>query len=241
MKSHYGRVVPRVLDHRAWVFVAAGLLTLTAGLSLPRMGRAFLPEFNEGALAISAVTLPGTSLEASDRLGTTLEQLLAEVPEVVSTARRTGRAERDEHVQGVESAEIDVKLRESERSREEVLEEIRTRLSLLPGVNVTIGQPISHRIDHMLSGARANIAVKIFGEDLAVLREMPSTVVDTHPVWSKNSCGVDAYLQSKTRFLHKSLQGESYELGLTITQDFRKSGGTGHAYGLSTLFDVTEM
>ncbi len=140
------------------------------------MGRAFLPEFNEGALVVSAVTLPGTSLEASDRLGSALEELLSKVPEVVSTARRTGRAERDEHVQGVESAEIDVKLRRSERTREEVLEEIRERLSLLPGVNVTIGQPISHRIDHMLSGTRANIAVKIFGEDLAVLRDIAGRV-----------------------------------------------------------------
>jgi Cu/Ag efflux pump CusA len=98
------------------------------------------------------------------------------VPEVVSSARRTGRAERDEHVQGVESAEIDVKLRESERSREEVLDDIRARLSLLPGVNVTIGQPISHRIDHMLSGSRANLAIKIFGEDLQQLRDLGAEV-----------------------------------------------------------------
>ena len=97
------------------------------------MGRAFLPEFNEGALVISAVTLPGTSLEASDQLGAALERLLQRVPEVVSSARRTGRAERDEHVQGVESAEIDVKLRESDRTREEVLEDIRARLSLAAG------------------------------------------------------------------------------------------------------------
>jgi CzcA family heavy metal efflux pump len=179
LKSHYGRWVPRVLDYRTWVFAAAGVLIMLAALSIPTMGRAFLPEFNEGALVISAVTLPGTSLEASDRLGSALEELLLEVPEVASTARRTGRAERDEHVQGVESAEIDVKLRETDRTREEVLEEIRNRLSLLPGVNVTIGQPISHRIDHMLSGTRANIAVKIFGEDLAVLRAIAERVQTT--------------------------------------------------------------
>lgn len=171
-KHAYRRWVPWTLDHRKAIFAAAGGLLVITGLSLPAMGRAFLPEFNEGALVISAVTLPGTSLEASDQLGTALERLLQRVPEVVSSARRTGRAERDEHVQGVESAEIDVKLRESERSRDEVLDDVRARLSLLPGVNITIGQPISHRIDHMLSGTRANLAIKIFGEDLQQLRDL---------------------------------------------------------------------
>ena len=175
-KRHYGRWVPWTVDHRKMIFAAAGILLVLTGLSLPRMGRAFLPEFNEGALVISAVTLPGTSLQASDQLGTALEGLLQQVPEVVSSARRTGRAERDEHVQGVESAEIDVKLRESERSRDEVLDDIRARLSLLPGVNITIGQPISHRIDHMLSGTRANLAIKIFGEDLQQLRTLGAQV-----------------------------------------------------------------
>ena len=179
VKRQYARLVPVTLTFRGVVFVLAGALLLAAGLSLPRLGRAFLPEFNEGALVISAVTLPGTSLDASDRLGAALERLLHEVPEVVSTARRTGRAERDEHVQGVESAEIDIKLRESGRAREEVLEEIRSRVLLLPSVNVTIGQPISHRIDHMLSGTRANIAIKIFGDDLQRLRDIGAQVQDT--------------------------------------------------------------
>ena len=172
MKSHYRRAVPHILDYRTAIFTVAGGLLIAAGLSVTQMGRTFLPEFNEGALVVSAVTLPGTSLQASDRLGAALERLLLEVQEVVSTARRTGRAERDEHVQGVESAEIDVKLRQSDRPREVVLQEIRDRLSLLPGTNVTIGQPISHRIDHMLSGTRTNIAVKIFGDDLGELRRI---------------------------------------------------------------------
>ena len=123
-------------------------------------GRSFLPEFNEGALTVSAVT-SRTSLADSNALGNALERLMLSVPEVTSTARRTGRAELDEHVQGVESAEIDVRLEMKDR-REAVLEELRQKVSLLPGTNVTIGQPISHRIDHMLSGTRANIAVKIF-------------------------------------------------------------------------------
>jgi CzcA family heavy metal efflux pump len=176
LKRQYGRMLPLVLNYRLAVLAGAGILLVLTLVTLPRMGRAFLPEFNEGALAISAVTLPGTSLEASDELGRSLERLLQNVPEVVSTARRTGRAERDEHVQGVESAEIDVRLRESERTREEVLEDVRTRLALLPGVNVTVGQPISHRIDHMLSGTRANIAIKIFGDDLHELRTIGERV-----------------------------------------------------------------
>nr|MBA2556542.1 efflux RND transporter permease subunit [Chloroflexota bacterium] len=176
LKRRYARILPTTIDHRVAVFAAAGVLLVLTIVALPRMGRAFLPEFNEGALVISAVTLPGTSLEASDQLGQALERLLRDVPEVVSTARRTGRAERDEHVQGVESAEIDVKLRASDRTRDEVLEHVRTRLSLLPGVNVTIGQPISHRIDHMLSGTRANVAIKIFGDDLYELRSIGERV-----------------------------------------------------------------
>ena len=141
-----------------------------------RAGRSFLPEFNEGALTVSSVTIPGTSLADSNALGNALERLLLSVPEVTSTARRTGRAELDEHVQGVESAEIDVRLSMKDRPRDVVLEELRQKVSLLPGTNVTIGQPISHRIDHMLSGTRANIAVKIFGDDLQILRQLATQV-----------------------------------------------------------------
>jgi len=163
---------------RRWqlVFMGSGVLLLGAFASFFWMGRAFLPEFNEGTLTISAVTLPGTSLEESDKLGAAVERLLLKVPEVTVTARRTGRAELDEHLQGVESAEIDVNLRMESRPKSEILQEIRERVSLVPGMNITIGQPISHRIDHMLSGTRANIAVKIFGPDLDVLRDLARRV-----------------------------------------------------------------
>jgi CzcA family heavy metal efflux pump len=170
----------RWLDHafRYWrtVVATAAVLLIAALVGILAAGRSFLPEFNEGALTVSAVTIPGTSLEDSSALGNALERLLASVPEVTSTARRTGRAELDEHVQGVESAEIDVRLEMKGRPREVVLEELRQKVSLLPGTNVTIGQPISHRIDHMLSGTRANIAVKIFGDDLPTLRQLASHV-----------------------------------------------------------------
>src|SRR5262249_40559602 len=160
------------LRHPGLVGLRSAVLLIAALGGFFFMGRAFLPEFNEGTRTLSAVTLPGTSLAESDQLGQALERLLLTVPEVVSTARRTGRAELDEHVQGVESAELDVTLRMRDRSKEAVLEEIRQKARLLPGTNVTVGQPISHRIDHMLSGTRANIAIKIFGDDLVTLRAL---------------------------------------------------------------------
>ena len=176
-KRAYARLLPGVF-RRPWLIIGTAALLLAAALAtVPRMGRAFLPEFNEGALVISAVTLPGTSLAESNLLGNAIERLLLEVPEVAATARRTGRAELDEHVQGVESAEIDVRLEPGGRPRAAVLDEIRERLSLVPGTSITIGQPISHRIDHMLSGTRANIAVKVFGDDLAVLRALGGQAV----------------------------------------------------------------
>jgi len=140
------------------------------------MGRSFLPEFNEGALTVSSVTFPGTSLAESDRLGAALERSLLAVPEVVSTGRRTGRAELDEHLQGVEGAEIDVRLEMGDRPKEDVLADIRNRATLIPGTTVNVGQPISHRIDHMLSRTRSNIAVKIFGDDLRTLRALAEQV-----------------------------------------------------------------
>ncbi|MGH8518206.1 MAG: efflux RND transporter permease subunit [Panacagrimonas sp.] len=147
-------------------------------VGVTRFGTAFLPEFYEGSLTISVNTLPGTSLEQSDAIGRRVERLLLAQPEVVATARRTGRAELDEHVQGVEAAEIDVGLRDTDRPRGELLAELRRQFAGLPGTNVAIGQPISHRIDHMLSGTRANIAVKIVGDDLATLRRLGQRVRD---------------------------------------------------------------
>lgn len=164
------------LRHSGLVLVPAALLVLAAAFVLSRTGRAFLPEFNEGSLTVQAVTLPGTSLADSDSLGSALENIMLGVPEVVSTARRTGRSELDEHVQGVEAAEIDVMLRMQDRPKEEVLADIRERVTLLPGMNVSVGSPIAHRIDHMLSGTLANVAVKVFGDDLIVLRSLARQV-----------------------------------------------------------------
>ena len=176
LKRVYERWLLRAFHYWRTVLATAVVMLLAALIAVASAGRSFLPEFNEGALTVSAVTIPGTSLADSNALGNSLERLLLSVPEVTSTARRTGRAELDEHVQGVESAEVDVRLEASDRPRDVVLEEIRRKVSLLPGTNVTVGQPISHRIDHMLSGSRANIAVKIFGDDLQVLRALGQQV-----------------------------------------------------------------
>jgi HME family heavy-metal exporter len=137
---------------------------------LPLFPRAFLPAFNEGSLVLSLMFNPGISLAEANRMGALAERLIAEVPEVVQVGRRTGRAELDEHAEGVHSSEIDIDLRRSGRDREEVMADVRDALSDLPAA-VAIGQPISHRLDHLLSGVRAQIAVKIYGDDTGVLRD----------------------------------------------------------------------
>jgi Cu/Ag efflux pump CusA len=176
LKAGYATIL-RFALRCPWLVTVPALVLLGAAIvAAGFVGRAFLPDFNEGALTISAVTLPGTSLAESDNLGRIVERTLLAHPEVVSVARRTGRAELDEHAQGVEAAELDVALVMRARKKAAFLEALRRDLSLIPGMNITIGQPISHRIDHMLSGTRANIAVKIFGDDLYTLRGLGDKV-----------------------------------------------------------------
>ncbi|HMF97720.1 MAG TPA: efflux RND transporter permease subunit [Vicinamibacterales bacterium] len=176
LKQRFRNDLPRALDHPVIVTLVSVVLLAVAAVALTRTGTAFLPEFHEGSLTVQANTLPGTSLAKSDEIGRRVEQIMLAEPEVVATARRTGRAELDEHVQGVEAAEIDVGLRDTGRPRAQLLAALRRAFSTLPGTNVTIGQPISHRIDHMLSGTRANIAVKVFGDDLGTLRRLGERV-----------------------------------------------------------------
>lgn len=157
--------LPRVRPLLAGALVAV----LLAAASVPFLPRAFLPAFNEGSLVMGMTFTPGTSLAEANRMGELAEALIARVPEVTKVGRRTGRAELDEHAEGVHSSEIDVDLEPSSRSREEVMASIRKQLSGIPA-SVAIGQPISHRLDHLLSGVRAQVAVKIYGDDIDTLR-----------------------------------------------------------------------
>ncbi|WP_348946344.1 efflux RND transporter permease subunit [Chitinibacter sp. FCG-7] len=163
------RVLVASFAHAKLALGLAVLLLVAALATVPYFPKAFLPAFNEGTLTISLLLNPGTSLTEANRVGSLAETLIAEVPEVKSVGRRTGRAELDEHAEGVHSSEIDVDLKKSERSREDIMADIRTRLAPLPATT-TVGQPISHRLDHLLSGVRAQIALKIYGDDLDALR-----------------------------------------------------------------------
>ena len=158
-----------VLGHSKPVVCALLLLFAVCLFLFTRMGRSFLPEFNENALTIAAVSRPGVSLEESNRIGAAIEKELLQVPEVTSTARRTGRGELDEHSQTSNGAEIDVNFVLAERSKQEFLAEVRERMSRIPGVVTSVGQPLEHRIDHMVSGTQADLAIKIFGPDLSTL------------------------------------------------------------------------
>ncbi|MFA5849448.1 MAG: efflux RND transporter permease subunit [Bacteroidales bacterium] len=164
---YYKRSLELALNHKRLVlFTTIGLFGISLIL-FSTMGRSFLPEFNEGSLTLSVVCKPGTSLEESNRLGNLVETELLSISEVVSTARRTGRGELDEHSQTVNSAEVDVNFTLKERTRDEFMTDVRKKIAGIPGIAATVGQPLGHRIDHMISGTRANIAIKIFGTDLS--------------------------------------------------------------------------
>ena len=166
MKQWYGSALTFVLGHKKGVLGGTiGLFVVALGCFFT-LGRSFLPPFNEGSFTINISSLPGISLEESDKMGHRAEELLLSIPEIQTVARKTGRAELDEHALGVNVSEIEAPFELKDRSRSELVAEVREKLGTIVGVNVEIGQPISHRIDAMLSGTKANIAIKLFGDDL---------------------------------------------------------------------------
>lgn len=166
LKKYYHTALLWVLDHTRPVIISAAALFVIALAVFLTLGSSFLPKFNEGSFTINISSLPGLSLEESDSIGARAERLLLQVPEIKTVARKTGRAELDEHALGVNVSEIEAPFQLDGRSHEEVLNDVRRRLSVLAGANIEIGQPISHRIDAMLSGTQASIAIKLFGSDL---------------------------------------------------------------------------
>lgn len=166
LKSYYEKTLSWSLNHKKIILGATAALLISAIIVFTTLGSNFLPAFNEGSFTITINTLPGISLEESDRFGRIAEERLLTIEEVQTTGRKTGRAELDEHSFGVNTSEIEAPFRLNKRSKEELTAEIREKLGSIPGISVEIGQPISHRIDHMLSGTKANIAIKIFGPDL---------------------------------------------------------------------------
>jgi len=176
LKAKDKKLLEFSLHHPNTIFGIAIILFIGSLTLIPFMGKDFLPKFNEGTATISLLSQPGISLDESNKKGTEAENLILSVPEVKSVARRTGRAELDEHAEGVHSSEIDVDFKDIGRPRDVVLAEIRSKLDKMDGVYTGVGQPISHRLDHLLSGVRAQIAIKLFGPDLKILRIKASEI-----------------------------------------------------------------
>ncbi|MFS4460119.1 efflux RND transporter permease subunit [Bdellovibrio sp. HCB2-146] len=183
LKKWDTKLLEKSLKHPKSVIAIASGLFVIALSCLPFIGRDFLPHFNEGTAMITVSAVPGISLEESNNLGQKAEEIILKTPEVEFVSRRTGRAEQDEHAEGIHTSEIDVDFKESGRPREVILKEIRENLAVIENVGINIGQPISHRLDHMLSGVRAQIAIKVFGPELPVLRakasEIRNAIADT--------------------------------------------------------------
>lgn len=172
LKKYYGKALNWSLGHKKTILCGVGALLVAAVVMFFTLGGSFLPAFNEGSFTISISTVPGISLEESDRMGRTAEKLLLSIPEIKTVGRKTGRAELDEHAFGVNSSEFECPFELGRKTRKELTEEVRQKLAVLPGVNIEIGGPISHRIDAMLSGTKANIAIKLFGSDLNKMYEI---------------------------------------------------------------------
>jgi CzcA family heavy metal efflux pump len=176
LSSWYENSLNLAMSYKKPILGVSLALFIASLIALGSLGRSFLPEFNEGSLVVSVTSMPGISLEESNKIGVQVEKTLLTVPEIKITTRRTGRAELDEHAQGVNASEIDAPFELKDRNRDDFMKDVRQKMASITGANITIGQPIGHRIDHMLSGTRANIAIKIFGTDLNTLQNLSNEV-----------------------------------------------------------------
>ena len=176
LKEHYNKALLYSLRHKKWVLGITGVFLVISIIMFFTLGRSFLPPFNEGSFTINVSSMPGISLEESDKIGHKAESILLSIPEVQTVGRKTGRAELDEHVMGVNISEIEAPIVLGKRSKDEILVEIREKMSVIPGVNIEIGQPISHRMDAILSGSQVNIAIKLFGTDLNRMFEIGNQI-----------------------------------------------------------------
>ncbi|WP_159518602.1 efflux RND transporter permease subunit [Sunxiuqinia indica] len=237
LSYYYEKALSWSLNHKSLVILSTLAMFIVSLFVFSSMGRSFLPEFNEGSLTLSVVTQPGTSLEESNRLGNLVETELLTIDEIESTARRTGRGELDEHSQTVNSAEIDANFRLDERSREEFMADVRETIARIPGIAATVGQPLGHRIDHMLSGTRANIAIKIFGTDLNKMftlgNQIKSSIVDIEGLVDVN---VDQQIEIPQLQIKANREMLAY-YGITVEQF---NAFVDVAFGSEKLADIYE-
>lgn len=221
LKLRYAALLARLIPQWKTLAIGSAALVLLAGVGLAVSGRAFLPEFNEGSLTVNVTTLPGTSLEASDRAAAEVEAAMLRQPEIATTARRTGRAPGDPHAQEVFASEIEATLRPGGRDREDLLNGLREEVGKIPGIQAIYGQPISHRIDHILSGARANVAIKVFAPDTPTLSRLAKDV-ETRVKAVPGAVDVQTDTQSLVPYLRLQFRRADLALnGLTVEQAAR--------------------
>jgi CzcA family heavy metal efflux pump len=237
MKARYALLLSHLLPNWKFLAVGSAVLVALAGVGLALSGRAFLPEFNEGSLTVNVTTLPGTSLEASDVVAARVERAMLEQPEIATTARRTGRAPGDPHAQEVFASEIEATLHPGGRSREDLLGSLRQSVGQIPGVQAIYGQPISHRIDHILSGARANIAVKVFAQDTPTLARL-AREVQQRVSTVRGAVDVQTDTQSQVPYLRIHFRrADLAQAGLTAEQ---ATSAVGAAIGGTTVGTLIE-
>jgi HME family heavy-metal exporter len=227
LKAWDGALLQWCLPRIQPILAIALVAVLAAAASVPFFPRTFLPPFNEGSLVMGMTFTPGTALAEANRMGALAETLIAQVPEVTRVGRRTGRAELDEHAEGVHASEIDIDLQPSQRSREQVMAAIRTQLATIPA-SIAIGQPISHRLDHLLSGVRAQVALKIYGDDIDTLRGLADAL--------------RARLQTVPGLVDLSVERQVLIPQVNVRIDYRKAAQHGLAAGqvLAAVETLTE-